>query len=208
MVKQNGESFLLPSSCCLSHSAQSLGHAFPALCRDHVRLNDVLRSLRPSLPSLRRKLPFVVRLVHRYYGSVRLLLNVHVRRSVCGLRGPVLIFRPRCPGDLPVLVHLVSQLSRILRLRRTESMPSRLTWLSCCLPPIRNGVGILIHRFFEAQWSGPQIPLSTLQATPHDAACKTRGQDGVAASFPLGLFHPLQHAGLPRRTPTNRLTNN
>jgi hypothetical protein len=39
------------------------------------------------------------------------------------------------------------------------------------------------------------------------ATCKTRGQDGVAASFPVGLFHPLQHAGLPRRTPCNRLTN-
>jgi len=28
---------------------------------------------------------------------------------------------------------------------------SRLTWSPCCLPPYRNGVGILIHRFFEAQ---------------------------------------------------------
>jgi hypothetical protein len=38
---------------CLPHTVQSLGHAFPALCRAHVRLNDVLLSLRPSLPGLR-----------------------------------------------------------------------------------------------------------------------------------------------------------
>jgi hypothetical protein len=77
--------------CCLPHTVQSLGHAFPALCRAHVRLNDVLLSLCPSLPGLRGRLPFVVRLVHRYYDTVRLLLYVHVRRSVYGLRGPVLI---------------------------------------------------------------------------------------------------------------------
>jgi hypothetical protein len=27
----------------------------------------------------------------------------------------------------------------------------RLAWLPCCLPPNRNGVGILFHRLFEAQ---------------------------------------------------------
>ena len=43
-----------------------------------------------------------------------------VRRAACGLRGPVLIVRPRRAGDLPVLVHVVSQRARVLRLRRTE----------------------------------------------------------------------------------------
>ena len=38
----------------------SLGHVFPALCRAHVRLNDALLRLRPSLPSLRGRLPFFV----------------------------------------------------------------------------------------------------------------------------------------------------
>src|SRR5216683_2194176 len=80
-----------------------------------------LLSLCPSLPGLRRRLlPFVVRLVHWYYGTVRLLLYVHVRLSVYGLRGPVLIACPRRAGDLPVLVHVVSQRARVLRLRRTE----------------------------------------------------------------------------------------
>src|ERR1039457_6301868 len=92
MVEQSGELFLLPLPCYLPPTAQSQGHACPALCRTHVRLRDVLLSLCPSLPSLRRSLlPFIVRLVHGYYGTVRLLLYVHVRSSVYGLRGPVLI---------------------------------------------------------------------------------------------------------------------
>src|ERR1700688_3080911 len=76
---------------CLPHTVQSLGHALPALCRTHVRLNDVLLNLCPSLPGLRRRLPFVVRLVHWYYGTVRLLPYVRVRSSVYGLRGPALL---------------------------------------------------------------------------------------------------------------------
>src|SRR6202022_4306994 len=78
---------------------------------------------------------------------------------------------------------------------------SRFTWLPCCLPPTRNEVGILIYGLFAAQWPRPPMPLSTLRETPHDAPCKTRGQDGFATSFPVGLLHPLQHAGLSRRSP-------
>ena len=81
---------------------------------------------------------------------------------------------------------------------------SRIAWLPYCLPPTRNGVGILIRRLFAAQLPRPPMPLSTLQDTPHDVPCKTRGQDGFATSFPVGLLHPLQHAGLSRRTPVGR----
>src|SRR5271156_1228776 len=119
MVEQRGEPFLLSFLCYLPHTVQPLEHAFPALCRVHVRLNDVLLRLCPSLPNLRRRSPLFVRLAHRYYGTVRLLQHVHVRRAVCGLRGPALIARPRRAGDLPVLVHVVSQRARVLRLRRT-----------------------------------------------------------------------------------------
>src|SRR5260221_2892282 len=41
MVEQSGELFLPPLPCYLPHTAQSQGHAFPALCRTHVRLRDV-----------------------------------------------------------------------------------------------------------------------------------------------------------------------
>src|SRR5882672_4143206 len=81
---------------------------------------------------------------------------------------------------------------------------SRLAWLPCCLPPTRNEVGILIYGLFAAQSPRPPMPLSTLQATPRDVPSKTRGQDGFATSFPVGLLHPLQHAGLSRRSPVCR----
>src|ERR1019366_4115112 len=121
MVEQSGESLLLSFPCYFPHTVQSLGHPLPALCRVHVRWNDVLLRLCPSLLSLRRRLPSLVRLVHRYYGTVRLLQRVHVRRAACCLRGPALIIRPRRTGDLPVLVHVVSQRAGVLRLRRTDS---------------------------------------------------------------------------------------
>jgi hypothetical protein len=78
---------------------------------------------------------------------------------------------------------------------------SRLAWLPCCLSPTRNEVGILIYGLFAAQSPRPPMPLSTLQETSHDVPCKTRGQDGFATSFPVGFLHPLQHAGLSRRSP-------
>src|SRR5450432_1373502 len=121
MVEQSGEPLLLSFPCYFPHTVQSLGHALPALCRVHARRNDVFLRLCPSLPSLRRRLPSLVRSVHRYYGTVRLLQRVRVRRAACGLRGPALILRPRRTGDLPVLVHVVSQRARVLRLRRTDT---------------------------------------------------------------------------------------
>src|SRR5580704_9362511 len=60
----------------------------------------------PSLPSLRGRLPSLVRLVPRYNDTVRLLRHVRVRIAACGLRGPALIVRPRRARDLPVLAKL------------------------------------------------------------------------------------------------------
>ena len=57
--------------------------------------------------------------------------------------------------------------------------------------------------FFEAQSPGPPIPRSTLQPEPHDASCKTWGQDGFALSFLVGLLHSQQYAGLSRRSTAN-----
>jgi hypothetical protein len=53
MVEQRGKSFLLSFFGYLPHTAQSLGHSFPALCRARVRSRDVLLGLRSFLPSLR-----------------------------------------------------------------------------------------------------------------------------------------------------------
>src|SRR6516165_11819823 len=92
MVEQSGEPLLLPSSCCLPHTVQSLGHAFPALSRVHARLNDVLLSLRPSLPNLRGGLPSFVRLVHRCRVGGGACTLASVRRSNCTYGFPVCSF--------------------------------------------------------------------------------------------------------------------
>jgi hypothetical protein len=49
------------------------------------------------------------------------------------------------------------------------------------------------------------MPRSTLRHTPRDVPRKTRGQDGFADSFPVGLLRPLQYVGLSRRTVHDRL---
>src|SRR3989440_12349867 len=63
MVEQSGEPLLLSFLCYLPHTVQPLGHAFPTQCRVHVRLNDVLSRLCPSLSNLRSRSPSPVRLV-------------------------------------------------------------------------------------------------------------------------------------------------
>src|SRR5580693_3175335 len=137
MVKQSREPFLSPFLCCFSHTAQSLGHLFPALCRVGVGWNDVLLGPRPFLPRLRRRLLFFVRLVHRYYGAVRLLQSVRVCLGALRLRRPAsLPFGPRRSRGLPVLVHVVSQRARGLRLRRTD----------CSLAIIANHRGAFLHQ--------------------------------------------------------------
>jgi hypothetical protein len=163
--------------------------------------SDVLLQLRPSLPDLRRKSPSIVQPVHRYYGAVRLLQHVHVRRTALAFtdrpshfpkaywRSPG--YRACCLVSVPGLFDYAGPDSH-----------SRLTLLPRCLPLSRNRVGILFFRVFEAQSPRPLHLRLTLRNPPHDVFRKTRGQDRVACSFPVGLLHPLQHAGLPRRTPS------
>ena len=175
----------------------------PAQSQEHVRLNDVLLQLHPSLPGLRRKLPSLVRSVHRYYGAVRVLQHVHVRRTAMCLHGPAFADCRRRTGDLPVLVHVVSSACPGSNDYAGPDNHSRLTRLPCCLPPTRQGVGILIWRFSKLNHPAHRCLRPTLRNSPRDGFRKTRGQDGFATSFPVGLLHPLQHAGLARRTPYN-----
>jgi hypothetical protein len=132
---------------------------FPAQCRVGVGLNDVLLGPRPFLPRLRRRSLFFVRLVHRYYGAVRLLRSVRVCLVAWHLRRPAWFpFGPRHSGGLPVLVPVVSQRARGLRLRRTD----------CSLAVIANHrvaflhqerVGILILRFSKLNTRPTDTPV-------------------------------------------------
>jgi hypothetical protein len=150
MVEQSGEPLLLSFPCCLPHPVQPLEHARPALCRVHVRLNDVLPRLYPSLPSFRRRLSSLVRPVPRYYGTVRLLQHVPVRRAAYGLRGPALIVRPRVL-EISRFSCMLFPSVRGFSDYAGPTVHSRFPWLPCCLPPTRNEVGVLIYGLFAEE---------------------------------------------------------
>ena len=71
-----------------AHNRQSDRCSSPALCPDCSRLTVVSLGPGPSLPVLRRELPLIVRTLLRYYGPVRLLTRVHVRRAASSLPEP------------------------------------------------------------------------------------------------------------------------
>src|ERR1700747_3227872 len=140
--------------------------------------------------------PFLFRLFHWYYCTVRLLLHVRVRRLVYGLRGPVLFFRPRRARDLPVLVHVVSQRARVLRLRRTDNPLafSVVAVLPSSLPERSRHPVPSAFRSSIAQPTGTSVYAS-------NETLRCRLQDSRPGwiryfPYPVGLFHPLQHAGL------------
>ena len=92
----------------------------------------------PSLPGLRgRLLSDFVRLVHRYYAKVRILHHVHDRLVANRLHGPArVVLGFRHGGGLPVLVHVVSQRARGLRLRGAAARTRVYRPCWCCLPPM------------------------------------------------------------------------
>jgi hypothetical protein len=78
------------------------------------------------------------------------------------------------------------------------SRSSRYRSCSCCLPRITRTSASGLH-LFRAQYP-PRLSSVYASLSPSRYQRKTRGQDGFATSFPVGLLHPLQHAGLARRT--------
>jgi hypothetical protein len=85
-------------------------------------------------------------------------------------------FGSRRSRGLPVLVHVVSQRARVLRLRRTVCSLAFIAKQPCCLPPIRRE---------SAPWfcvfrSSIARPTDTPVYASSDISRKTEGQDGVA----------------------------
>ena len=130
------------------------------------------------------------------------LSHFWIRRSILrsALKMPKACWRS--PGSRPCCFLCVHGL---YRLRRT-GRPLALTQLPYCLPPTRQGVGILIPRFYEAQSPGPPMPRSTLRHTPRDTSRKTRGQDGIRYFLSCRDLHPYNMAVYPgaRRLPDIR----
>jgi len=118
-----------------------------------------------------------VRLVHRYYGTVRPL------RSVRASRMAFCLLWPGCSasagsqfGGLLILVHEVSSRARGLRLRGAHvalAFAHDVISPSPCVHWV--GAPILV---FRSSIPCPPAPLFTLRAPPRDEPRKTRGQDG------------------------------
>jgi len=87
-------------------------------------------------------------LLSAHYGAVRLLCNVPARCTAICLFGPVsILVGARGSRGLPVLVHVVSQRARVLRLRRA-SWPLAIFMQSAVLPsPLGIGSASLITSF-------------------------------------------------------------
>src|SRR5436190_567003 len=86
-----------------------------------------------------------------------------------------------------------------------RTVHSRLAWLSCCLPP--TGKVSASRNIGFSKLNSPAHQYLCLRFNRHLAMPPARLEARMDSllSFPVGLFHPLQHAGLSRRTPRSRL---
>ena len=150
MVEQSGEPFLLSSLCYLPHTVQPLGtcvsHSVSGACAtERCSPSSVTFPPRPPRKVALRCSAGSLVLRHSPTSPVRSCPQFGLWPSRTGLDRATRACR-RSPGSRACCFSAC----QVLRLRRTEQ-PLAITWLPCCLPPYRNGVGILIHRLFEAQ---------------------------------------------------------
>jgi hypothetical protein len=156
----------------------------PALSQEHVCPNVVLLQLRPSLPSLRRKSPSIVRPVHRYLrrsptSPARACPSYGFWPSRTGLR----MFPParwRSPGSRACCLVSVHGL---LDYAGPDSH-SRITRLPYCLPLSRNRVGILFFRLFEARSPRP-TDTSGLRFGTHLTMCSAKLEVRIESLAPF-----------------------
>src|SRR6516165_10819824 len=87
-----------------------------------------------------------------------------------------------------------------------RTIHSRLAWLSCCLPPFGTESASCSIGFSKP--NSPAHRYLCLRFKRHLATSPARLEARMDSllSFPVGLFHPLQHAGLSRRSPSGRST--
>jgi len=81
VMQKSGELYILLQCCRLSYLRQFAGRVDPALSPERVLLAQVPLGQTPSLHLLRRRCSGFVRRLPRYYGSVRLPVFVHRRRT-------------------------------------------------------------------------------------------------------------------------------
>src|ERR1700722_9958807 len=121
MEQQRCEPPLLVRHCSFAYTFKRTVRVVPALCPGHVLLARVPLDRAPSLHSLRRHSFGFVRLLRRYYGPVRLPIDVHPRVTAISLSGAVCsTICNRHLWDLPVLAREGSTHVSGLRPRRAR----------------------------------------------------------------------------------------
>jgi len=151
----------------------------------------------PSATSASRVSACLVRLLRRYYVSVRLLARVPARIALLASRASPVAGWPRMPGE-------VSRFSRVEFLDVLMALGLRRVWgeLAIAFPTVwpsrcKHTVGTRVA-LFEAQF--PARRCLCLRFTRHLAAPSARLEvKMVRYSLLVGLFHPRLHAGLSRR---------
>ena len=165
-----------------------------------MRWNDVLLQLRPSLPGLRRKLPSL-------FGWFTGITAQFDLSSTCTSAVRFVAFADR-PSHTREGVLEISRFSCMLFLSVRGLLDcagpnsySAAVWPSSYSEGSRHPD---LLAFRSSITPAHQCLRPTLRNSPRDGFRKTRSQDGVAISFSVGLLHPLQHAGLARRSPDSR----
>ena len=124
--------------CCLPYSLQRTGHAGPALCPGRVLLGRVPLGQSPSLHHLRRRLPGLVRRLHRYYETVRLPGLVHRRRASLDFpTRPAALSATGEPRTSRFSCEVFPYVHGVFD-RAGPGRISRLRCAQCCLPHIPN----------------------------------------------------------------------
>ena len=80
------------TEACFTRTVQTLGHADSRSESGACAMERCSPPAAPFPPRPPQEVSSLVRSVHRYYGTVRLLQHVHVRRPVYGLRGPAFAY--------------------------------------------------------------------------------------------------------------------
>src|ERR1019366_4523244 len=104
VMQQRREPSLLIRLCSFAYTFKRTERIGPALCPGRVLLVRVPLDRAPSLHSLRHQSIGIVRLLRRYYGPVRLPIDVHPRCATISLSGAACsTICNRHLWDLPVL---------------------------------------------------------------------------------------------------------
>jgi hypothetical protein len=135
VMKQRGEPRILVLLCDSAHAIQRTLRTHTGSASG-VRFADrVLLTQAASLPRLRRRNPGIVRRVRRYYQPVRLLMTVHLRRTVYAFpERPAQPSQPRAATRSPGSQH--EEIAHVLGLSDPAGPVghSRKRDQRCCLP--------------------------------------------------------------------------